>query len=311
MKTLEENNIKEKPVYVIEENPENIDGQSEGEVPVITIETDAGKKKSTTGLVFLLFGILVALLIVAVSGYYYYRKNIYIGVPQSVTSKENIAKLEQKPAANVRPEIIVTRDSILGVAMNFYELCGLRGEITFTKPDSTDTSVYFYSRCADQTSFDSPENTFLGTLIANGEQLSSDNSRLGYMAMANGNIVIGVARDEKVSNYVREHNGSFFRQFILVSNGVLPPRFHLHGKVERRAFGRIKDKIYYIETRHKETMWDFADALREYGFIDAIYITGGNDRSYYRTADGTPHFIGTEQKHGANEIVPWVVFKRR
>lgn len=40
--------------------------------------------------------------------------------------------------------------------------------------------------------------------------------------MANNNVVIGVARDEKVKDYCIENRGSFFRQFILVSNGVLP-----------------------------------------------------------------------------------------
>ena len=50
-------------------------------------------------------------------------------------------------------------------------------------------------------------------------------------------------------------------------------RFYLHGKVERRAIGRISDQLYFIATRHKETLWGFADALREYGFIDAIYIS--------------------------------------
>ena len=47
----------------------------------------------------------------------------------------------------------------------------------------------------------------------------------------------------------------------------------LHGKVERRAIGRIDNQLKYIATRHKETLWDFADALREYGFIDAIYFS--------------------------------------
>ena len=47
--------------------------------------------------------------------------------------------------------------------------------------------------------------------------------------------------------------------------------------VEQQAIGRIDDQLYFIATRHKETLWDFADALREYGFIDAIYITGGAD----------------------------------
>ena len=69
----------------------------------------------------------------------------------------------------------------------------------------------------------------------------SDVSRLGYCAMANGNIVLGISRSDKVKNYVEERGGSFFRQFILVSDGVLPVKFHLHGKVERRALARTSD----------------------------------------------------------------------
>ena len=38
--------------------------------------------------------------------------------------------------------------------------------------------------------------------------------------------------------------------------------------------------------------WDFADALREYGFIDSIYITGGADFVFYRDKDGVRHDIG-------------------
>ena len=151
--------------------------------------------------------------------------------------------------------------------------------------------------------------------MANGKEIEADVSRLGYCAMANDNIVIGIARNEDVKDYVLEQGGSFFRQFILVSDGVLPSRFHLHGKVERRGLGRIGDKLFYIETRHKETMWDFADALREYGFIDAIYITGGTDYCFYRTADGISHKIGDdtkyEDKHKGEGIVPWLVFKKR
>ena len=112
------------------------------------------------------------------------------------------------------------------------------------------------------------------------------------MAMLDGNSVIGISRSEKVKDYVQERGGSFFRQFILVSDGVIPARFYLHGKVERRAIGRIGDQLYFIATRHKETLWDFADALREYGFIDAIYITGGDNYCFYRSKDGVRHDIG-------------------
>ena len=71
---------------------------------------------------------------------------------------------------------------------------------------------------------------------------------------------------------------------------------------------------YYIETRHPETLWDFADALREYGFADAIYITGGKCHSFYRTPDGKPHNIGDDTQHPHKkyqEIVPWIIFKAR
>jgi hypothetical protein len=140
----------------------------------------------------------------------------------------------------------------------------------------------------------------------------SDRSRLGYMAMADGNMVIGISHSEKVKDYVQERGGSFFRQFILVSNGMIPSRFFLHGKVERRAIGRIDNQLYYIATRHKETLWDFADALREYGFIDAIYITGGNDYVFYRGKDGVRHDVGNPSDYPHKKwkgVIPWLVFR--
>lgn len=314
MKHSEEYN--EKPVIIIEENPEVIPGQDEGEIPVITIESDNNQNKPKRRMPWVVGTAIVSVLAcMAVAwGYRYYRTYVNIGVSVSVTSAQNIEKLK-KPVLKQTPEVVMTGDSILGVALNFYELKGLKAEISFSEPDTTDTDVFLYSRCADHTSYDAKENHYRGSLVANGKEMEKDNSRLGYCAMANDNIAIGVARDENVKEYVQEQGGSFFRQFVLVSNSELPSRFDLHGKVERRGLGRIGDKLYYIETRHKETMWDFADALREYGFIDAIYITGGTDYSFYRTADGTTHGIGDYSKYPKNHkgegIVPWMVFKRQ
>ena len=72
------------------------------------------------------------------------------------------------------------------------------------------------------------------------------------------------------------------------------------------------DALFYIETLQKETMWDFADALREYGFVDAIYITGGYDYCYYRTADGVRHDISDPARypHKYPGQIPWVVFRK-
>lgn len=313
----------ERIVIVIDETDESPVEQHDTETPVISIESDEEEETSQpssshrhskwpVAVVSIL--LTAAICMMAAFGYRYYRRYINIGVPVSVTSKENISKLEIPPVYEM-PEVVKSSDSILGVAINMYQLIGLKAEITFTEPTVDDTDVYLYSRCCDQTSYDPETNRYLGSLVQNGKELQSDNSRLGYCAMANDNIVIGIARDEKVKDYCIEQKGSFFRQFILVSDGVLPGRFYLHGKVERRALARMGKNLFYVESKGKETMWDFADALREYGFIDAIYITGGTDYCFYRTADGTAHDIGDKHKHPDGHkgkgIVPWVVFKKR
>ena len=290
------------------------------EVPIIIIERDEQPqpKEVVTKVVapsrkqkwlkrFLALAAIGCMMVAALAGYYLWNYYYNIGVSVSVTPEQNIEKL-QKPAKQETPEVVMTSDSILGVAMDFYAIHGLKASIEFEEPDTVDTSVYLYCRSADHKA----DNTYIGSLVVNGEERQSDTHRLGYMAMLGGNSVIGISRSEKVKDYVQEHGGSFFRQFILVSNGEIPGRFFLHGKVERRAIGRIDDQLYFIATRHKETLWDFADALREFGFIDAIYITGGADYVFYRDKDGIRHDIGNPSGYPQKKwkgIIPWLVFR--
>ena len=292
------------------------------EVPIIIIERDEQPqaKESVTKVIapskkqkwlkrFLALIAVGCLMIAVLAGYYFWNYYYNIGISVSVTPDQNIEKL-QRPATQEKPEVVMTSDSILGVAMDFYAIHGLKASIEFEEPDTADTSVYLYCRSADHKA----DKTYIGSLVADGKEYQSDTHRLGYMAMLGNNSVIGISRSEKVKDYVQEHGGSFFRQFILVSDGAIPSRFFLHGKVERRAIGRIDDQLYYIATRHKETLWDFADALREYGFFDAIYITGGADYVFYRSKDGVKHDIGDSSEYPHNKwkgITPWLVFRRK
>ena len=292
------------------------------EVPIIIIERDeqpqakesvvkviAPSKKQKWLKRFLALIAVGCLMIAVLAGYYFWNYYYNIGISVSVTPDQNIEKL-QRPATQEKPEVVMTSDSILGVAMDFYAIHGLKASIEFEEPDTADTSVYLYCRSADHKA----DKTYIGSLVADGKEYQSDTHRLGYMAMLGNNSVIGISRSEKVKDYVQEHGGSFFRQFILVSDGTIPSRFFLHGKVERRAIGRIDEQLYYIATRHKETLWDFADALREYGFFDAIYITGGADYVFYRSKDGVKHDIGDSSEYPHNKwkgITPWLVFRRK
>lgn len=291
------------------------------EVPIIIIERDeqSQAKESVTKVIapskkqkwlkrFLALIAVGCLMIAVLAGYYFWNYYYNIGISVSVTPEQNIEKLQQ-PVKQEVPEVVMTSDSILGVAMDFYAIHGLKASIEFEEPDTADTSVYLYCRSADFKA----DSTYIGSLVVNGKEYQSDTHRLGYMAMLGSNSVIGISRSEKVKDFVQEQGGSFFRQFILVSDGVIPSRFFLHGKVERRAIGRIGNQLYFIATRHKETLWDFADALREYGFIDAIYITGGADYVFYRDKDRVKHDIGVFTEHSYTKwkgIIPWLVFRR-
>ena len=291
------------------------------EVPIIIIERDeqpqskeivtkvvAPSKKQKWLKRFLAFAVVGCMITAAFAGYYFWNYYYNIGVSVSASPEQNIEKL-QRPVKKETPQVVMTSDSILGVAMDFYAIHGLKASIEFEEPDTADTSVFLYSRCADHTA----DGRYLGSLVAEGVEKQNDRSRLGYMAMADGNMVIGISRSEKVKDHIIDRGGSFFRQFILVSNGTIPSRFFLHGKVERRAIGRIENQLYYIATRHKETLWDFADALREFGFIDAIYITGGNDYVFYRDKEGIRHDLGDTSDYPHTkwkEIIPWLVLRK-
>lgn len=291
----------EVPIIIIER-----DEQPQTKESVVKVVAPSWKRKWLKRLLTL---VAVGCLMVAVLvGYYFWNYYFNIGVSVSVSPDQNIEKLQQ-PVKHEMPEVVLTSDNILGVAMDFYAIHGLKANIEFEEPDTADTSVYLYCRSADHKA----DGTYIGSLVVDGDVRQSDTHRLGYMAMVGGNSVIGISRSEKVKVFVQEHGGSFFRQFILVSDGTIPGRFFLHGKVERRAIGRIGDQLYYIATRNKETLWDFADALREYGFIDAIYITGGADYVYYRSKDGIRHDIGDSADYPQTKwkgIIPWLVFRK-
>ena len=324
MKQTEDNNIQEKPIFMIEDTDNDASSQEILEEPIITIECDDDmesdsssavvKKRSllqTWSMRILWFVATVVLVLGCYKAIRLYNYYYNIGVSISVSPKDNIKKLDGMKSEGGPSEVVLKNDSVLGVAINIYELHNVKAEMTLEEPDTADHNVLMYTRTADYT----PTGKYIGSLVIDGEEKRSDASRLGYCAIENGNIVIGVSRFDDMKEHMIDRDGSYFRQFMLVSNGELPQRFHLHGKVERKALVRTADDhICIIETRHHETLWDFADALREYGYVDAIYLTGGNESGFYRAPDGTAYFTEksaqyrTDKHHG---LAPWLVLKKK
>lgn len=209
-------------------------------------------------------------------------------ISSSVSDKENLEllKLDYTPVAKGST---LSSDSVFGVAFDMFSLDGLTASLERELPDTTDAALVLFMRSADY----HPDNSWIGTVVKDGVRHDAKERKIrpAYVAISKtGKPAIGISNDDDLADFAEDNNGSFFRQFVLLGNGELPSKFSLHGKVERAAIGRMADgKMYYVTTRHRETMYDFADALREYGFMDAVYITGGNGYSFYRDPQGISH----------------------
>lgn len=127
------------------------------------------------------------------------------------------------------------------------------------------------------------------------------------MAFTKNGWQIGISQEDSVRDYVLDQGGSMFRQFALVSAGqICLKQFVLKGKVHRRALARKPGDAtaYFVETVNKESLYDFAEALADYGFIDAVYLTGADGTEpVYRDADGILHGDLNVWKRKSNLLV--------
>lgn len=290
------------------------------DIPVIAIEKAAPEPQPTrkSGRSKLLAAIAATLgcvvIVLCVAAAWAYFISITPDVTPGVSDEENFSLLET-PYTSGAKGTVATSDSILGVTFDLYSLSGLKASLENVMPDTTDTSLVLFMRSADY----HPDGSVIGTTVINGKSVQSKGrrSRQGYLAISpEGRAVIGISVTDKVSDHAIKSGGSFFRQFALLGDGELPSTYALHGKVERAAIGRMADgELYYIVTRDKESMYDFADALREYGFVDAIYITGGNSYTFHRDTTGKAHISSSviekiEKYHDSELQAPLLVFRR-
>ena len=118
--------------------------------------------------------------------------------------------------------MLLKRDSVLGVALDIYEWHNVKAELTLAEPDTADHNVLLYTRTADYTA----TGEYIGSLVVDGEEKQRDVSRLGYCALKNGHAVIGISRFDDLRRAMVDADGSYFRQFVLVSDGQLPPALH-------------------------------------------------------------------------------------
>ena len=243
--------------------------------------------------------------IMALAGLFYMGRHIHhiTEFVQTRYADDIITALSQpmNGKAGVTPVV----EETMGVKLKIYRLDGLKAHFADTVPDLADSSIYLVTRSSDY-KIVNDKKEIIGDFVLNGEVLERSNWRAGFMAIVDSNAQIGIDRSNKILKHVKSNGGSMFRQLALVSAGMkCDNQFILKGKVTRCAYGRDRNNtLYFIETENPENLYGFADALIEYGIIDAIYVTGGKQPDlFYRSQEGASH--GTYIDDKPHELIVW------
>lgn len=254
--------------------------------------------------------ILLLLAICAWLGWGYYQHHrwaVNFEHPVSRSSAQIITDLNKTGQIKGDSVHVFTADSIDGVTMRFYNLAGLKASMSREMPADSDSSVVLVTQGWDYYFDDAKQYHFLGDFVYNGKMLAQGTGKAGFVAVTTKGWQMGISQEDSVRDYIISQGGSMFRQFALVSAGqICLKQFALKGKVHRRALARKPGAAtaYYVETVNKESLYDFAEALADYGFIDAVYLTGADGTEpVYRDADGILHGDLNVWKRKSNLLV--------
>lgn len=254
--------------------------------------------------------ILLLLAILAWLGWGYYQHHrwaVNFEYPVSRSSAQIITDLNKTGQIKGDSVHVFTADSIDGVTMRFYNLAGLKASMSREMPADSDSSVVLVTQGWDYYFDDAKQYHFLGDFVYNGKMLAQGTGKAGFVAVTTKGWQMGISQEDSVRDYVLDQGASMFRQFALVSAGqICLKQFALKGKVHRRALARKPGDVtaYYVETVNKESLYDFAEALADYGFIDAVYLTGADGTEpVYRDEKGTLHGDFEAWKHKSNLLV--------
>jgi hypothetical protein len=143
----------------------------------------------------------------------------------------------------------------------------------------------------------------VGDFVVDGRQLARGEKKEGYCAILDGVPVVGRGGEADLKRAV-DGKGSFFRQYVLVSEGVaMPPK--PKGKNHRRALCVMGNRMFVVASGDRESYHDFATALADLGVDDAIALVGTESLLMYRAEGGLLHTIGTSYEGDNVNFLVW------
>jgi len=217
---------------------------------------------------------------------YYYEPetNTSVTIPLSETDNNN-------PTAE-SGYIEVLEETVNDVPLFVYLPHDLELSLQVGIPDKAGSSVVFVAQAAD---IRADNLEIVGDFVLNGKQIAKGKAKKGFCAIVNHKITIGMEEETSLLQEAINQNGSFFRQYPLVSKGVLIEN-NPKNKSIRRALAVRNNHVVVVESRSKESFHDFSQALIDIGVSDAIYLVGSTTYGWYYNEQQTLVEFGVEQK---------------
>jgi hypothetical protein len=179
---------------------------------------------------------------------------------------------------------VVTKDTTVNdIPMRLYVPLNMtpRLEVGYKCIDDTTHNMLLF-QAAD---IRADNKKIVGAFVLRGKPLSWGLSKKGYCGIIGDQVTIGVADNSPLFEQATEVGGYFFRQYPLVSNGVLVEN-ELKSQSTRRGLCELEGKVVVVETYTPESLHDFSQALVDIGTTNAIYLVGSSAIGWHRTLDG-------------------------
>ena len=185
---------------------------------------------------------------------------------------------------SISAQCVVTKDTIVNdIPMRLYVPLNTtpRLEVGYSCIDDTTNNLLLF-QAADVRA---DNKKIVGAFVLRGKPLSWGLSKKGYCGIIGDEVTVGVADNSPLFEQATEVGGYFFRQYPLVSNGMLVEN-ELKSQSTRRGLCELEGKIVVVETFTPESLHDFSQALVDIGTTNAIYLVGSSAIGWHRTIDG-------------------------
>lgn len=263
-------------------------------------------KKHLPWWVWLIIGVLA--LVTTVSLTVFFMSRTPNETPSSSSIEENnIAKdVWYNNSDAVLPSCSVVSDTLIdSIHLQIITPYNAVPELHVGAIDTADEEIVLASSAAD---LGADHGKIIGAFVCAGEPLSWGGGRkLGYCAIIDGNITLGVAENSPLFEQAIEQGGYFFRQYPAVDNGKMVENNPLNASF-RRALCMLDGRVCIVVTPDRVLMNDFSASLVKLGVKNAIFLIGGNAEGWYRTKDGSLHQLGDKYMKG-NPNINYIVFR--